>query len=234
MQFPRMVRGLGTVRPLLIYEGSRIGQHAVVKFRVIPGHDDGARTARTAAHGRPAFRILGQLHVAFCLDERQHFFLDKFRVQARHRVVLQSALIALSITAAITDRDGDHGRHPVLSDEIIQCDEQQSIGSVRSDDEGCGRAGHVLLGNIHGDSARVGSGVARDHQVRGVVGVDLSRRARLPSDAGINLAVSRTHREVMHRPRRHTLLVLHFRGGLVRGTDDEVAVDIGPRNRAVR
>ena len=195
------------MRPLLVHKRPRIGQHAVVKLRVIPGHDDGARTARTAAHRRPALRIFRQLHMALRFDERQHLFLDEFRVQARHGVVFQAALTALGVAAAIADGNGDHHRYAMLGDEVIQRGKQRSIGTVRSDDKGRRRAGNVLLGDVNGDSPRVRSGMARGHhQVGGVGGVDRSRRVRLARDAGIDLAVGGFHDEVVHRTLRHALV----------------------------
>ena len=151
MKFPRAVRRLGVVRPLLVHVRARVGQHAVIQLRVIPRHDQRRRAARAAAHRRAALGILRQLHVVLLLDQRQHFRLDELRVAARHRVVLQAALAALRVAAAVADRDGDHHRHALLRDQIVERREQQLVGAVGADDERRGRAGDVLLGHVDRD-----------------------------------------------------------------------------------
>src|SRR5271154_4524615 len=59
MEFPRTVRSLRVIWPLLIDKGSRISKDTVIQLRVIPRHDQGARASGTATHRRPAPRILG-------------------------------------------------------------------------------------------------------------------------------------------------------------------------------
>ena len=82
-------------------------------------------------------------------------------------------------------------------DQIVQGREQSAVGSVRADDERRGRAGDVLLGDIHGHLAGVGSGVAGgDDQLGGVGGVGRAKGAGLARDAGIDLAVGGIHGEV--------------------------------------
>ena len=94
--------------------------------------------------------------------------------------------------------------------------------------------GDVLLGDIDGDSARVGGGMAGgDDELGRVGGIGRAERVGVARDAGIDLAVGRIHREVVHRSLRHAFLHGHFRRGLVRRADDEVSVGIGRRNRAV-
>ena len=78
---------------------------------------------------------LRQLHVAFLLDQRQHLGLDELRIPRRHRVVLQPALAALRVAAAVANRDRHHRRDALLRDQIVEGGEQQLVRSVRADDE---------------------------------------------------------------------------------------------------
>ena len=84
---------------------------------------------------------------------------------------------------------------------------------------GAARAGHVLLGDINRNAPRVRSGMAGRHDQFG-----RGRRDRrvpnvfaLPRDAGIELAVGRIHREVVHRPLRHACLHAISAAGLCVG-----------------
>jgi hypothetical protein len=44
VKFPGAVRRLRIVGPLLVYKSSGLGENAVIQLRVIPRHDQGART----------------------------------------------------------------------------------------------------------------------------------------------------------------------------------------------
>ena len=135
---------------------------------------------------------------------------------------------------AVADGDGDHHRHFVLGDQIVQRGEQGPVGSVRPDDEGRGRAGDILFGDVDGNVASVGSGMAGgDDQFGGIGGICRAEGAGLARDAGIDLAVGRIHGEVEDRSLRHAFLRGHFRRGIVRGAEDEVSVGVWRRDGAV-
>src|SRR6266516_4531848 len=70
MEFPSAVRSFGIGRPLLIDEGPRVSQHAVIKLGMIPGHDQCAGSTRTAAHGCSSGAIFAELYVGFGLNSR--------------------------------------------------------------------------------------------------------------------------------------------------------------------
>ena len=76
---------------------------------------------------RPSGSLVS-LTLALLLDERQHFGLDELRVASRHRVVLEAALAALGVAAAVADRDRDHRRHALLRDQVVERCEQQRSG----------------------------------------------------------------------------------------------------------
>src|SRR5438445_10712524 len=73
VKFPGAVRGLIAMRPLLVGRRDRIREYAAIELGVIPRHDECRRAARAAAHRRPAFGILRQLHVVLAFDQAQHF-----------------------------------------------------------------------------------------------------------------------------------------------------------------
>ena len=64
--------------------------------------------------------FLGELHAGALLDQRQHLALDELRIDARHRVVFLAALGALGVLPAIADLDGDHRRHALLLDQVVE------------------------------------------------------------------------------------------------------------------
>ena len=114
------VRRFGMVRPLLIYPCAGVGKNAMVKFRVIPRHDQGAGGAGAAAHGCAALGILRQQHVKAGLDLGKHFGLDEIGVASGHGVVFKTAFAALGVASAVRNRDGDHGRNAVLGNQVVQ------------------------------------------------------------------------------------------------------------------
>ena len=201
---------------------------------MIPGHDQRRRPAGAAARRR-ALGILRQRHVVLLLDDRQHFAFDELGVAARHRVVLEAALAALGVAAAVADGDRNHRGHTFLSDQIVERREQELVRSIGSDDEGSSGARNVLFRHVHGNAASVGGRVARRYdEFRGVRGIDGAERSGVTGDAGINLAVGRAHREVVDRSLGHAVLHRHFRRWVVRRADDEVSVCIGGRKGPVR
>ena len=105
------------------------------------------------------------------LDQRQDFLLDELRIFSGHGVVLQAALAALGIAAAIADGDGNHRRNFMLGNQVVERREQRAVRSIRANDEGSDGAGNILLRNIHSDAARVGRRMAGGHnQLAGLVG----------------------------------------------------------------
>ena len=201
---------------------------------MIPRHDQGAGTAGAAAHGGAAVGVFGQLHVVLLLDERKHFFLDPLGVEAGHGVVFQAALAALGVAAAVAYGDGNHDGHAMLGDQVVEGREQQPVGAVRADEERRLRAGDVLLGDIDGDAARVGSGVTGgDDQPGGVVGVRRAESAGDARDAGVDFAIGRGHGEVVDVALRNAFLRGRLRRAGVGGADDEVPVGGGARDGAI-
>ena len=61
--------------------------------------------------------IVGQLDVCLCFDEGQNLLLDELGVSAGHGVVLEAALAALRVAAAVADGDADHDGQLVRGDE---------------------------------------------------------------------------------------------------------------------
>jgi len=54
------------------------------------------------------------------LHERQYFFLDEFRIQARHGVVFQAAFASLGVAPPLLRENGNRHRHTMLGDQIVQ------------------------------------------------------------------------------------------------------------------
>ena len=108
----------------------------MIQLRVIPGHDERAGSAGAAA---PSSLVLQDLFVSFdvilSFDAGQYFFLDKFCIRAGHGVILQAALATLGIAAAIADGDGDHRRHTMGCDQVVEYGEEVMVGPVGADDE---------------------------------------------------------------------------------------------------
>ena len=136
-------------------------------------------------------------------DPREHLGLDEVGVDAGHGVVLQPALAALGVAAAGVDHDGDHRRHALLVDQVVE--DRRQIAAVVSptavlrDDERRRRAGDVLRRDVDGDLPLV-----RD---------DAGLAA---GDAGVDLAVLRVHRELVDHAPRHAVLDRQLRSGRVR------------------
>ena len=59
------------------------------------------------------------------LDAGKDFVFDELGVVAGHGVVLEAALAALRVAAAVADGDGDHDGHFVLGDEVVERGEEQ-------------------------------------------------------------------------------------------------------------
>ena len=172
--------------------------------------------------------------LALLFDEGQHFFLHELGVQARHGVVLQAALAALCVAAAVADGDGNHHGYTVLGDEIVQRREQGAVRSVGPDDERGNGAGNVLLGDVDRHTASVRCRVAGgDYKFGGVVRVCCAERALFACDARIDLAVGRFHGEVEDLALRDAFLYGHLRRGIVGGAEDEVSVGLYRRDGAV-
>ena len=84
----------------------------------------------------------------------------------------------------------------VLGDEVVERGEEHAVGAIGADDERGGGAGHVLLGDIDGDLARVRRGMAGgDDELCGVVGVGCAEGALVAGDAGVEFAVGGVHGE---------------------------------------
>ena len=112
---------------------------------------------------RPSGSLVS-LTLALLLDERQHFLLDELGVAAGHGVVLQAALAALRVAAAVADGDGDHHRHACAAAiRLSSAVKSSAVGAVGADDERRDGAGDVLLGHVDGHCARVGRGMAGGH-----------------------------------------------------------------------
>jgi hypothetical protein len=204
----------------------------MVQVRSVPRHAQRGRGAGAAAHRGTRVRVSGQPDIELLLDEREHFRLDEFGVLPRHRVVLQAALAALGVAAAVTNGHSHHRRHFLLRDEVVERGEQQLIGTIGADDEWSDRAGRVTGRNVDGHAARVRPRTAVDVQDRGIGGIFLSF-ARQPNDTRIDLAIGRVHYEVVDRTFRDSFLFGHVRGSRVRWTDDEVAIHVHWRHVAV-
>ena len=79
MQVPCPAGRVGVVRPLLVHEGPRVAQNAVIPVRVVPRHDERARGAGAASHRRAPFGVLRQFDAALRFDKGQHLFFDELR-----------------------------------------------------------------------------------------------------------------------------------------------------------
>ena len=225
VEFPRAVRQLGILRPLLIHKRAGIREHAVIPLWVVPRHDQRARSAGAVAGGGAAIGIVRQLDVGLFRDARQHFLLHPLRIQARHGVVLESALAALSVARAVLDGDRDHRGHFVLGNQVVEDGEQQLVRPIGADDEGCFGTWLVLLRDIDRDPAHPRRRMARgDNQLARIVGVGSTERVFIARDAGVDSAVLRVHLEVDDRALRHSFVHRGLGRGIVRGADDEVAV----------
>ena len=177
---------------------------------------------------RPSGSLVS-LTLYLLFDQRQHFVLDELGVAAGHGVVFQAALAALGVAAAVADGDGDHDRDTLCSAmRLSRAVKSSAVGSVGADDEGRGGAGHVLFGDVDGDVAGVGRGMAGgDDELGGIGGIGGAEGVGVAGDAGIDLAVGRAHGELEDCSLRHAFLHGHLRRGVVGGAEDEVAVGVG-------
>jgi hypothetical protein len=122
---PGAVRGVGVPGPLLVDPRAGVGEDAVVELGVIPGHDERDRSAGAAAHGGAAVGVVGEGDVALGFDEGEDFVLDPLGVAAGHGVVLEAALGALRVAAAVADGDGDLDGDFVRGDEVVEDGEEE-------------------------------------------------------------------------------------------------------------
>src|SRR5580698_6596890 len=160
----------GKGRPLLVDEGAGVREDAVIPLGVKPGHDQRAGCAGAAAHGGAAVGVMGELDVGVGFDEGKDFILDPLGVETGHGVVFQAALAALGVSAAVGDGDGDYGGEFALGDEVVEDGEESAIGTVGADDEGSCGAGDVLRGDVDGDAAGPGGGMAGGDEKFGRIG----------------------------------------------------------------
>jgi hypothetical protein len=131
-----------------------------------------------------------ELDVKARLNRREHLLFHELRVAAGHGVVFQAALAALRIASTVGNGDGDHGRHAMLGDEVIERGEEQRVWAVGSYDEGRGRAGEILPGDVYSHAPGVGRGVAGgDHELCRVVRIGLAEGAGVAGNARVELAV---------------------------------------------
>ena len=160
--------------------------------------------------------------------------LDKLRVAAGHGVVLEAALAALRIAAAVADGDGDHRRQLVLGDEPIERGEEQAIRTVGADDEGRLGSGHVAFGDVDGHLANVRLRMCLNpEKPNRIIGIGGRMGVGVARDAGIILAVLGVHGEFHDRSVELTIGIGQLRRGSMRGADDEVAVLRGVGDGAV-
>ena len=194
MEAPGALRSFGVPGPLLIDVGSGVGEDAVVEVGVVPGHDEGAGAPGAAAHGGAGVGIVAEFDVGLDFDEGEDFVLDEFGVVGREGVVLETALGALRVSSAVLDGYGDHDGDFVLGDEVVEDSEEERIGTVGSYDEGGDGAGDVLRGDVDGDLASVGRGVAGgDVELGGIRGVGRTEGSRVSGDSRVVFAVRRGH-----------------------------------------
>ncbi len=113
----------------------------------------------------------------------------------------------------------------MCGDEVVKDGEEEAVGTVGADDEGGCGAGNVLRGDVDGDVAGVGRGMAGgDVEFGGVGGIGRAEGAGVAGDAGIELAVGGAHGEFNDRALGDGGLEGGIRCGEVRGAEDEVAV----------
>ena len=186
VELPCAAGGVGVGWPLLVHEGSGVGQDAVVKLGVVPGHDEGTGASGAAAHGGSAVGVVGKGDVELRLDAGKDFVLDELGVVAGHGVVFEAALGALGVATAVGDGDGDEGGEFVLGDEVVEGGEKQGVGAIGTDEEGSGGSGNVLGGDVDGDFAGVGCRVAGgDDELGWVVRVWDTEGIGVAGDAGV-------------------------------------------------
>ena len=225
VEAPGALRSRGVPGPLLVDVGARIGEDAVVEVRMVPGHDEGAGASGAAAHGGAGVGVVGEADVGLRFDQGEDFVLYELGVVGGEGVVFEAALGALGVAAAVADGDGDHGGEFVGSDKVVEDGEEEVVGAVGADDEGGDGAGDVLRGDVDGDVARVGRGMAGgDDEAGGVGGVGCAEGAFVAGYAGIIFAVSGGHGDVGEGALRDVGVDGGLWRGGVRGAEDEVAV----------
>ena len=201
--FPGAVRVVGV--GMLVHIGAGVSQHAMIKFRVKPRHRERRRAAGTAAQRHAAIGILGQGHAVIFFNRRQNFRLDKFGVFAGHRVVFEAALAAAAVAAAVGDHHRDDRRQAMVGNHVVQSVGQLIVPravSIARHDDGSGRAGDILAGNI-------------DRHLAG-------GRGSAQTGVGIKFAVGGVHREARDFALRHAILGrllggrgIHRAGGII-------------------
>jgi hypothetical protein len=225
VEAPGSLRGRGVPGPLLVDVGAGVGEDAVVEVGVVPGHDEGAGASGAAAHGGAGVGVVGEADVGLRFDQGEDFVLYELGVVGGEGVVFEAALGALGVAAAVGDGDGDHGGEFVGGDEVVEDGEEEVVGAVGADDEGGDGAGDVLRGDVDGDVARVGRGMAGgDDEAGGVGGVGCAEGAFVAGYAGIIFAVSGGHGDVGEGALRDVGVDGGLWRGGVRGAEDEVAV----------
>ena len=225
VESPGALRSFGVPGPLLVDVGAGVGEDAVVEVGVVPGHDEGAGASGAAAHGGAGVGVVGEADVGLGFDEGEDFCFDELGVAGGEGVVFEASLRALRVAAAVLDGDGDHDGDFVLGDEVVEDGEEEVVGAVGSDDEGGDGAGDVLFGDIDGDVAGVGCGVAGgDDEPGRVGGVGRAEGAGGAGDAGVELAVGGGHGDVDEGALRDAGVDDGFGRWGVGGAEDEITV----------
>ena len=234
MEAPGALRGFGVPGPLLVDVGAGVGEDAVVEVGVVPGHDEGAGASGAAAHGGAGVGVVGEADVGAGFDEGEDFGFDELGVAGGEGVVFEASLGALRVAGAVLDGDGDHGGKFVLGDEVVEDGEEEVVGAVGSYDEGSDGAGDILRGNVDGDVAGVGRGVAGgDDEAGRVGGVGRAEGAGGAGDAGVELAVGGGHGEGEEGALRDVGVDGGFEGWGVGRAEDVIAVGGGRGEGAV-
>jgi len=225
VEAPGTLRSLRVPRPLLVDVGTGVSEDAVVEVGVIPGHDEGTGATGAAAHGGAGVGIVAELDVGLCFDKGKNLMFYELGVVGGHGVVFETAFAALRVASAVLDGDGDHGRQLVFGDEVVEDGEEEMVRAVGSYDEGRDAAGDILRGDIDGDVAGVGRGVAGgDDEAGGVGGVGRAEGAGVTGDAGVILAVGGGHGDVGEGALRDAGVNHGLGRGRVGWAEDEVAV----------
>ena len=169
--------------------------------------------------------------MSFGFHQRQNFAFHKLGIDSGNCVVLKTAFTPLRVPASVADRNGNHHRDLMLSNQGVHSRKKRQVRPVRPDDKRRDATRHVLLGNIDAHPPRVRSGVAcSHHELCGVSRIYSSEGAGVTCNAWIDLAVRRVHSELHHRSLRYAVLDRHLGRNIVGRPDDEITVGICPRN----
>ncbi len=166
---------------LLVHIRARIRQDAVIPLRMIPRHDQRARTARTPRLSSRAHPDPSSTHMAFLLHKRQHFFFYKTPHNARTSCRIPARARSLGHRRCRSRWRLPPSAEPFSRDQIVQHSKQHSIRPICAHNKWRRCAGNVLFRHVNRNMPGVKRGMTGGHNHLGrIVGGRLCRKCPVP------------------------------------------------------